>query len=319
MNGLRMTSDLVGLLFSADHAAWIARIPGSLAFHNPERMASAFLCAHALYDHGLVVIHSDAFIGVEALGGSCRFPEAGPPILVQRPRALPRRSLDPQRDGRIPLLLDAAAIVRRHLASRAVVAVSVTGPFTLAAGLEGEARFLESVGTPTSRNRDALACAQESTVNLVRAARREGLIVMLAEPLAAAVSPALFEAVAAPALRHVLAEGDAIVHICGDCAHLLRLLPALGAPVVSLDDVDLTSASRVLPQETVLLAGLSPATIREGPPERVRIAAREAGARAAANVRPCSGCDLVWDTPPSHAQAFVRGARDAIAQRERSG
>ncbi|MBN1425261.1 hypothetical protein JXA88_11965 [Candidatus Fermentibacteria bacterium] len=312
MDDLRKIPRPVALLFSVDHAAWIAGVPASHAFHSPTRMASVVLYAHAVYGHDLVVVHSDAFILLEALGGECAYSDAGPPVLIRRPPAESERPIDPERDGRIPLLLEAASLVRRHLSGMSAVAVSITGPLTLAAGVVGEAGFLASLGSMTAQYRTVLACAEETVANIARAARREGMLVMLAEPLAGMLSPSLFEAEAAPTLRRILADAEAIVHICGDCSHLLPLLPAVGASAFSLDDVDIGAASRTLLDTTMLMGGVTPFAIREGPPERVRVLAREACATGSGLV-PCSGCDLVWDTPRENARAFVQGARDATS------
>lgn len=303
----------VALLFGVDHARMVAGMVGPDAFCNPASMAHAFVVAHGTYCHDLVIVHSDAFVCVEAAGGRVTLPDRGPPILVARP-PIPERPLDPWRDGRLPVLMEAACLVRRRLEGRAETAVSLTGPFTLAAAVQGEAAALRAVPFTSSASQALMTWAEESVSRAVRAAADEGLGVMVAEPLAALLSPCAFAQVVAESLRRILACGGDIVHICGDSSHLLPILPSLGGGAFSLDRVDLTKASHALQGRAVLMGGPSSELVRAGPLARVSDAAREC-AKVEPAIIPCNGCDLAWDTPVAHGQAFVRGAR---AQQARS-
>jgi uroporphyrinogen decarboxylase len=277
-------------------------------------MARSILHARSLYDHDLVIVHSDALLGLEALGGRMAFPEHGPPMLVSRPVSPPPRPLDPWRDGRMPLLLEAACRVRRGVSAETAVAVSLTGPFTLAAAVGGESSFLALLPRLGARERDLMDCAVESTIRAVNAARGEGLGVMVAEPLVSLLGPSVFVDLIVPSLRRVLAGPDAIVHICGDSSHLLPHLSSLTAGAFSLDQVDLVEASRVVRGHAVVMGGLAPEMVRTGTPECIQRAAADLLWRVGDCFIPCTGCDLVWDTPVANVQAFMRGARSAPAQ-----
>jgi uroporphyrinogen-III decarboxylase len=213
------------------------------------------------------------------------------------------------------VLLEAACEVRHHLLGAAFVAVSVTGPFTLAAGVAGEASFLENLQDPGARERDILECAVQSSTRLVHAAREEGLGIMIAEPLAALISCSLFLEVLTPGLSRILAEGGEIVHICGDSSHLLPLLPSLGAPAFSLDRVDLAAASQAFGDGPMVVGGLTATAVRDGPPKRVYSATAHVCGTVERRFIPCTGCDLVWDTPAANVLAFVEGARVALGRR----
>ncbi len=302
----------VGVLFGADHAAPLAGMTTAQACSRPEALAEAFLAAHGTHGHDVVVVHAHAFVSLEALGGWVHFPTHGPPLLRSRPPSLPSRPISPWEDGRVPVLLEASCLVRDRLAAEACVAVSVTGPLTLAGGILGEARVLGVLPETPPEVASALACAEESVSNLVRAAAREGLGVMVAEPLASLVSPQVFRRVVAPPLSRLLALGATILHICGDSSHLLSELEPLGAPAVSLDRVDLARASHLL-GTAVVMGGTPVDTVHRGPPRLVRAQVRALGRRVPKPFAPCTGCDLVWDTPCAHVQAFVRGAREAVS------
>jgi len=213
------------------------------------------------------------------------------------------------------VLLEAACTVLRHLGHAAAVAVSVTAPFALASGLVGEAAFLGNLPVFSARERDSLACAEESTVSIVKAARAEGLGIMLAEPLATLCSPRMFLDAVAPPLLRVLAHGGDVVHICGDSSRLLPFLPSLGVSAFSLDRVDFAKASEAFRGGPILMGGLATDAVRLGPPDRVWCAAADVCGKVGGVFIPCSGCDLVWDTPVANVQAFIRGARAASVWR----
>lgn len=296
-----------GLLYSVDHAAFLAGLPARDVMHSADLMAQTIISSQRVYGQDLVLIHSDSLVMVEALGGVVEYRDNGPPVLVRRPRMPDLHPLDPSCHGRIPLIIDAALEVDRRLReSGCVVTVSVTGPFSLSAALLGEVEFLTRLGRDREVEYELLGLAAESSLCFIRAVEEAGLSVMVAEPLVSLISPVLFEELVAPSLSKLVTGRDALIHICGRADHLLPVLAQTGGIYFSLDRVDIETAVSVLSPSHRLMGGISPSLLRTGPIDRIRDSTRDLRRGfSSAQLMICSGCDLAWDCPPSHGRAMV--------------
>jgi len=300
-----------GLLYSIDHAAYLASVSSREALQSSSVMSRVLVSSANQYQQDLVLVHSDAFVEIQAAGGKLAFAEIGPPTLRTRPKLNSLKALDPYRDGRLPLMLEAADMVRNQLPADQVVVVSVKGPFTFAAALVGESDFLANVTKPGSREWELLDLARESSRRMMRAVREIGAFPMLAEPLASLVSVEVFLEMVEPSIRFLTGGEETIVHMCGNTDHLFPVLAPMSGIFHSLEITDILKALTFLSSSAFLIGGMGSAFVRHSSEAAIRESARRIlESTPVDRFLLCSGCDLVWDSPVSKGRALVEAARN---------
>lgn len=299
----------VGYVSGATGLSWSELMGGA------RTLARAFSEAFRASVPDLLVLHLHALVGVEAAGGVVAYGPGGP-LLVERPPRVPSRPLDPWADGRLPLLLEAASLVRASADAPREVGVSLTGPVSLAAGVAGEVAFLRSLGeghVPW----ETLHWAQESVATEIRAARAEGLAVMVAEPLMGLVSLPVARTLA-PVLAPTLALGVQVLHICGPSLHLLPLLGRFLVPFLSLEGPALWEVC-ARDEGPRPMGGIDPLLVRRGPPSELWAEVGEVVERLGPRGVVAPSCELVPQTPVAHVRALVEAAREAWRTYDQEG
>jgi uroporphyrinogen decarboxylase len=228
-------------------------------------------------------------------------------------------SVDPEQDGRLPVILEGVRILRRLCGKEKVVFSYVQAPFRAAAMLRGVERFLKDcLKAPGS----VTALLEKVTQNQIRfgtaLAEAGADLIEVSDPMSSGdiVTRKQYERLgfsfSKRLIESVKKTGVAIVHhACGDTTDRLDLFCALGADMLSLDQaVDLGEARRILGEGVVLFGNIDPLLLREGTPSYVKDAARrciEKGCEKGAFVL-SSGCLIAADTPVENIQAMVDAA-----------
>ncbi|MDH7496970.1 MAG: uroporphyrinogen decarboxylase family protein [Syntrophomonadaceae bacterium] len=229
-------------------------------------------------------------------------------------RPVPGRIPDPCRDGRIPVHLRALRLIAREFDKP--LAVSVPGPFTLAAEMAGLERFLRAVRRDPSFVHEWVEFSTAAVAAYARAALAAGArFLCISEPTAALVSPAHFNRFVAGALRQLLTPLEAwkCLHVCGDTSHLLPCILECGAEALSLDQVmNLPEVAQAIPPEVVLMGNLDPlGALWTGTPAAVRheVLSLLRAMHGRPNYIVSFGCDCVPDTPPANLKAALAAAQ----------
>lgn len=277
-------------------AAWHRRHPSPFALcaMDLSAEAEAFGCAILLTDTEVPTVVSrlvTSRAGAEAL----RVPEPGA--------------------ARTGAHLEAAALLTR-LPDKRFVLAGMVGPFSLAARLYGVSEALSlTVEDPALMH---LLCRKSSEflrsyALAFKAAGASGVI--MAEPTAGLLSPrALAEFSSAYVQQIVTAvDDDRFNLILHNCAAKLIHLPSVlssGARVYHFGaPMDLPSALKQVPSDTILCGNLDPARVFvNSTPAEVEEAARAllAATRAHPNHVLSSGCDVPPGTRPENIDAFYR-------------
>ena len=134
-------------------ASLIDKTPSQVA-RSKELLIKSQITAYEAYQHDLVTVGLDIYnVEVEALGGKIIFPENSEiPGLRGHPLAgddnLNNLEIpDPEKDGRMPLFLEAAEAIKREIGKEVLVNGTIVGPFTLAALLRGFENFIMDLMT----------------------------------------------------------------------------------------------------------------------------------------------------------------------------
>ncbi len=297
---------------------------------DPVAAANAHLHALHKYGHDCILIDLDTTLLAEAMGAvRDHAPDApghiaGPAIADLRDVGK-LRVVDPERDGRIPVLLEAVRILVREVGDE----VSIRGnadqaAFSLAGLVRGTEDFLlDLAGDPDNPAiRDLLEVCHQSHLAVHRALKRAGAhFTSLGDSPAGpdVVSPKMFEVYARPyherLVRELAREGIfTVIHVCGNTSAILDQFAAYPACGFELDyKTDAALAKSTAGAGHVLLGNLDPSgVIGRGTTDQVREAAAalirqwKPGGRFILN----AGCAIPECTPPENIVALIDSAKE---------
>jgi uroporphyrinogen decarboxylase len=301
------------------HAARIAGVSLDQYLTDAAVLARCQLAALGRYRGDAVFALLDVNVETEALGSRLRFPKDSYPsveqYVLERPSAVAELAVpDPTKAGRMPVLLEAARLLRQELQDRVLVAGCVLGPMTLACQLLGAERALfAAVDEPEAFER-LLDFAADVAVSFGQAQLESGAhICVVFDPSAspAVVPPALFRELLAPRLRRLCQalkrKGSPVswLHIAGPVEPILPLYPGCGVDIGNIDYcVDPVRARAAAPQ-LCLDGNIRPLAFVDSEPEEIAAACRRVLDDADAGFILSSGCEIPLEARPECVQALV--------------
>jgi uroporphyrinogen decarboxylase len=316
----------VNLLIS-DHAARVIGVPVGEYNQSAHLLARGQIEAWRRYGSDNVNTGPGLTGIAEAIGSRIAFPDSTPyvaenPVKTEKDLDL-LKVPDPEKDGRLPLFLEAATIVLKDVGDQVGLAMTTSGPFTTAAAIRGTDIFLRDLHKNPQFAHRLLRLATDSIIRFAAAAIGVGARIGLADPTASGtmISPKQFREFALPYLNEVVAEITRLsgfapsLHICGNTSKIWPEMADTGVSLLSLDDaVDLEAAKKQVGQRVALLGNIRPtAAMYLGTPDDVRANARECLAKAWDTPKGYIlglGCGLPIDTPPENIHALVNAARE---------
>lgn len=308
-------------------AAHEAGIPLADYLEKPAAAAQAHLDAVDRYGYDCIDIDLDTTMIAEALGAKrdCTPGEPGhiaAPAIRRLEEVDTLRVVDPERDGRIPVLLEAVRIMARTVGDRVAIRGNADqAAFSLAGMVRGTQEFLmELMETPEHPGlQRLLEVCHQSHVATHRALKRAGAhFTSLGDSPAGpdVISPALFRRFARPYHERLVRELDwpVVIHICGNTSAILDQLAEYPACGFELDyKTDAARAKATVGRAHVLFGNVDPSgVLARGTPAVVRettrrlIAQWKPGGRFVLN----AGCALPATTPSENVRAFLQAARD---------
>jgi len=273
-------------------AALVGTTPSRLS-RDPGLLERALLREAELYRADLLVVGCDVYnVEAEAAGCEVRFSETNDvPSIVTRviepgDDTARLRIPDPEKDGRMPVFLEAGRRVVAALGREIIVRGALSAPFSLAAELVGAERLLLALIDDPGWVESLLRRAALIVKVYGRAFHERGLGVILFDSHAAPplVPPRLYKDVVLPATASVISYFRADLDIPlvpyimgGDTGRLLDLILATGSNNILCDfRADLASFVSRLAGKTVLLrANIDPRLLLSASPEEIRARTRE--------------------------------------------
>ena len=186
---------------------------------NCDLLAQGHIKAFGLYEHCPVVVGIDIYnLEAEAYGATvCRPSGNGIPAISRHPfdtvkELLNLEPLDPQKQGRIPMVIEAARRVAEQC-PRADVRVPLSGPFSLAANLAGFEGLLCEIQTGPDLVVRALRHLVTGQVEFCKEVVRRGLDISFFESAATPplLSPQNFRDIELGALKEIMEKTAAVV------------------------------------------------------------------------------------------------------------
>jgi len=279
--------------------------------------------------HDIVVTAADTYYLAEGFGLQVEFhenalPTAKGPLLTELKEVDRLRVPDPQRDGRMPVYLDAVRLLSATLGDKVAIRGTGTGPFSIAAYLFGMQRFLMTLAEiEAGEDEDErhvhqlLSMTAEASTAFLKAQLEAGAhILYLGDSLASAdmISPAMFRRFVLPYHQQIFAQVNGhgaftLLHICGDNTPILDALAETGADVLEIDHkMNLGSCKQKIGNRVCLIGNLDPVqTILHGTPEDVRRESRRCIKQAGRDSGFIlgTGCFVPYDSPVENLRAMV--------------
>lgn len=297
---------------------------------DPEAIARVHLQAIETYRYDCVLIDLDTTLLAEAMGapsdasGDAPGHIAGPAITdLEAVDSL--RVVDPNKDGRIPVLLEAIRILRKAVGNSVAIRGNCDqGAFSLACLLRGNEDFLmDLIEEPYAPELfKLLEVCYQSHLAVHRAVMAVGAdFTSLGDSFSGpdVVAPAMFDTYARPYAERLVRELHTddiftVIHICGNTNTLfpsLQTLPYCGFEIDYKTDAKLAKAT--IGREHVLFGNIDPSgVIGRGTVETVRESTRQLVEQWKPNGRFIlnAGCAIPAGTPPENIHAFVQSAAE---------
>ncbi|WCJ60164.1 uroporphyrinogen decarboxylase family protein [Fontisphaera persica] len=304
-----------------EHAArFVGRTPWEVS-RNPELLYAGHRAAWLTYHHTPVVVGIDIYnLEAEAYGAHITVPEGnGIPAIheplvdsVEAGLALP--PFDPQRDGRLPMVIAVAQRLKRDL-PEADVRLPVAGPFSVAFNLRGIQNLCEDVALRPQLTARWLMQLADNQARFCRAIAAAGLDIAFFESAAAPplLSPRQFREIELPALQRILSlAADIVGHpvpciMGGDTFRIYDELMSTGTHFVvcnvETNQAAFVARAKVEHPHVRIRVNMDAAIVACDQPERIyreidRIVALTAGHP---NCLLGTGC-LPYETPPGNVQ-----------------
>ena len=288
------------------------------------KLARSTLIGHEIFRHDSVDVAWDIFLEAEAAGAELEFPEDGVPqvrkhVLSQKAALsalpLPR----PESSGRYPLFLEACRAVASSLQGVALSA-TVTGPWTIAAGLRGTQELIYDTVDDPAFVGDLLKFTTEVTQVLGAGVLETGLSLTLGEAASSCslISPSIYRRFIKPChqkIVHFFRERKAglSMHICGYIDPLMEDLLDLGIVALSMDSPSSLKRMVEISQKKIALVGnVATSLFVNGTREEIENSVKECIRTAAPGGAfiLSSGCELPLNATVERARFFVEAARN---------
>jgi MtaA/CmuA family methyltransferase len=307
-----------------------AGVPMEDYLNDPEACARTHLHAVEKYGHDSVCIDLDTTMLAEAMGAKRDFTPGEPghvaaPAIQSLDEVGQLKPVNPARDGRIPVLLEAVRI----LAKKAGNEIAIRGnadqcAFSLAGLLRGAEDFMVDLASEPDHPAIAqlLEVAYQSHLATHRALKKAGAhFTSLGDSPAGpdVISPAMFQRFARPyqerLVRDLTKDGIfVLIHICGNTSPILDQLAEYPFCAFELDyKTDTTKAKATVGAGHVLFGNVDPSgVIARGTVQQVRettrglIAHWKPGSKFVLN----AGCAIPASTPPENLKAFIETAKE---------
>jgi uroporphyrinogen decarboxylase len=308
-------------------AALIGTTPSRLA-RDPGLLQKALLREAELYKADLLVVGCDVYnVEAEAAGCTVRFSETNdvPSIVIRvlEPGEEPSRLKvpDPEKDGRMPVFLEAGRMTAAALGREIIVRGALSAPFSMAAELVGAERLLLALMDDPGWVGRLLGRAAGIVQAYGRAFHRRGLGIILFDSHAAPplVPPRIYKEIVLPATSSVISYfrrdlGIPLVPYImgGNTEPLFDLILATGSNNILCDfTADLAVfVDRLAGRRVLLRANIDPRFLLAASPGEIMARTREVLAVGRRHPGFLLGTGILpYDIPPEKVVA-VRDALD---------
>jgi uroporphyrinogen decarboxylase len=291
---------------------------------DSKKLAEGTLACYELFKHDSVEVSWDIMMEAETAGADLEFPEDGIPrvkkyILSQKSALGSLKLPQPESSGRFPLYMEACRAVAKAVKDSALTG-TVTGPWTIAAGLRGTQELIFDTVDDPAFVEELMRFTTEVTKILGSKVIETGLSLTMGEAASSCslISPAIYQQFIKPHHKEIvdffrLKKAGLSMHICGYIDPIMEDLLDLGIGALSLDSPSsLKRMVEISRKKIVLVGNVATTLFVSGTKEEVETSVREciqtAGPGGAYIVS--SGCELPYNATTERVKFFVKAAQE---------
>ena len=261
----------------------------------------------------------------ESFGTELSYPPDSVPMLEKGISDLEKLEklevLDPYKDGRMPVNLEAARICAQKFKEENLFTFAGSeGPFTAAGAVMGAENLMRNIIKNPELVHKVIDVCTDSIIEYYKAFIEQGLpnYFGITEPTASAscISPAHFKEFVAPYLKRVVRKVDIpawLLHVCGESEEIIDQIVKLPRLLIfSCDKVDLKTIKKSIGKKFIVTLGNVPTPLlMRGTPQEVELAAKQCIEEAAPGGKYIlsSGCDIGVGTPPENILALLNASK----------
>ncbi len=308
-----------------NHAARVLGVPIGKYNRDAKTMAKAHVAAFRRYGNDAILIFSTTSTLGEAMGTKMQFfeedaPQISEPLIKERSDLKRVKVPDFNKDGRLPVYLEATELAVKEVGSEVCVSTVFAGPLTTAGALYPVDQLTRALIKNKAWVHELMEICTQAGIKFIDEILARKALPLIVEPVASAslISPVHFKEFVAPYLKrltdHVHKNGGglpAVLHICGKTTANWNAMLEAEFDMWSLDNVDLGQAKAVAGHRVVLVGNVTPANMLKNTPEEIDAEAKticeKMGDRRGFIL--ASGCEIPFNTPPENVDALVNAAR----------
>ena len=292
--------------------------------HDSALQAKGMLEIARRCDTGAAVSFMDLSVEAEAFGSTIRnFDDEVPTVIgeiITDPEEVADLEVPEVGAGRTSLYLDAIRKVANEITARPVFA-GVIGPYSLAGRLMGMTELMVNCYEEDEAVHELIGKCSQFIENYIKAFKEAGANgVVIAEPAAGLISPALMDEFSAEYLKKIVenVQDENFVVVYHNCGNVVNRMTAecakIGAKAYHFGNAcDMLEMIEKMPADVLVMGNVDPAgTLRNGDPDKVReetISIMEKCCQHP-NFVISSGCDIPPATPWANMDAFFAAVEE---------
>ncbi len=296
-------------------------------YHSAERMAELEIALFKRLRHDGVSVSATLRGVAEAMGSKIYYPENNislmdTPAVTRVEEIALLKSSDPERDGKLPLVLKAIRIIKNKIGHEVNVGAGLAGPFSTAASVVGTENLLKWMLKYPNQVHTLMEVVTESNNRFIEKAAELGVGVGLSDPVSSTslISIKQFNEFSAPYIKKNVEKmksltGKSIsIHICGKSRGIWESVMDTGVSSFSIDNVeDLSEAKSVMGDRITISGNIPPVDVmQKGTREDVLRAAKDCIKKTYGTKKGyilSSGCQIPMYSPMENIEAMLDAAR----------
>ena len=291
---------------------------------DPKIFVKAQVAAYERYKPDIIVMQGDLLMEPEAMGNELKFPENGMCIstkfaLEDKGKLSSLQLLDPTKDGRMPIYLEAIAEAKKTITDSIVSGV-LAGPWTIGIGLRGASELIRDAMKDPDYIHELMRFCTQMSIRFGEALYplKVGLSYSEAPASCSLISPKMYRTFISPYHKQIMdhfKENKVGVglHICGYTDPILEDMVSTGVTNISIDaPTNLTKAVEVARGKAVVIGNVNTNLFFLSTKDEMEKAVKDCIDIAATNSGfiLASGCEVPGIAPPEKIQWFMESANE---------
>lgn len=292
-------------------------------YHSAEIMADLEIALFRRLGHDSVGISTSLRGVAEAMGSKVGYPDHAISYLIEPAinsvdEIESLRIVDPLKDGKLPILINALKLTRDALIDEVDVGASMTGPFTVAASVVGTENLLKWMIKYPKKVHTLMEIVTESNNRYIEEVAKLGVSIGFADPVSSTslIRPQQFREFSLPALQKNVNKikektgSSPSIHICGKSRDIWEDVVNTGISNFSIDNIeDIEEAKKVMGDRVVITGNVPPVDVMyAGTKEDIFKSVKQCirkGYDSKKGYILSTGCQIPMNTPMENIEAFM--------------